>query len=139
LLQRFSIEKVHKGGARFDYEKARWFNHEWIKKLDASHYEQIVKETFAGKGLHITDDVYFSKVLNLVKDRCTLLGDFWEHSFFFFKAPLEYNTAPFRMKWNDDKRSFFKIFSHSLASISHCDAATIEANFKQLATQANIK
>ena len=39
LVDKFTMERVHKGGARFDYEKAKWFNHEWIKHLPASHYQ----------------------------------------------------------------------------------------------------
>jgi glutamyl-tRNA synthetase len=139
LVQRFSIEKVHKGGAKFDYEKAKWFNHEWIKKLPASAYKDQVKRSFAVNGLNITDDGYFEKVLNLVKDRCTLLNDFWEHSSFFFKAPKEYDTASFRVKWNEDKRTFFTAYAKSLHSVSDWNAVTLEALFKQLAEQSSIK
>jgi glutamyl-tRNA synthetase len=139
LIEKFSIEKVHKGGAKFDFEKAKWFNHEWIKRSHVAIYKDQVKKIFEEKGLHISDDAYFEKVLSLVKDRCTLLTDFWEHSYFFFKTPKEYNTAPIQVKWNDDKRNFFKIFSTSLTSIGNWNATTIETSFKQLAEQASIK
>lgn len=139
LIQKFSMERVHKGGAKFDYEKAKWFNHEWIKKLQVTGYREQVKKIFAEKGLHISNDKYFEKVLSLVKDRCTLLSDFWEHSHFFFKAPKEYNTTPIQVKWNDDKRNFFKTFSTSSASIGNWNAVTLETSFKQLAEQASIK
>jgi glutamyl-tRNA synthetase len=139
LAERFSIEKVHKGGAKFDFEKAKWFNHEWIKKLPVSNYAEQVKETFKAKNLEISDNSYLQKVLELVKDRCTLLADFWEHSHFFFKAPAEYDTAPFRIKWNEDKRSFFKSYAVGLTHISDWNAATLEAVFKQMAEQASIK
>ncbi|MBO9683538.1 MAG: glutamate--tRNA ligase, partial [Flavisolibacter sp.] len=139
LIQKFSIEKVHKGGAKFDFEKAKWFNHEWIKKSQVSSYKEGVKKIFATKGLSIDDDSYFEKVLLLVKDRCTLLSDFWEQAHFFFIPPKEYNTAPIAAKWNDDKRNFFKSFSTALKSIDGWNATTLEANFKQLAEQASIK
>ena len=139
LIEKFSIEKVHKGGAKFDFEKAKWFNHEWIKKSAVSSYKDQVKKIFEEKGLQISDDSYFEKVLSLIKDRCTLLADFWEHSHFFFKAPAEYNTAPIQVKWSDDKRKFFQSFSTSLSSISAWNATTLEASFKQLAEQSSIK
>ena len=139
LVKRFSIEKVHKGGAKFDYEKAKWFNHEWIKKLDAASYKEPVKQFFAAKGLEIKDDSYFEKILSMVKDRCTLLSDFWEHSFFFFQPPKEYDTAPIAAKWNADKRGFFEHFITSLKGLSDWSAASMEALFKQLAEQASIK
>jgi glutamyl-tRNA synthetase len=139
LVHKFSIEKVHKGGARFDFEKAKWFNHEWIKRSGVSAYKEQVKLYFTKKGLNITDDVFFEKVLELVKDRCNLLPDFWDHSFFFFKAPADYDTTAIRVKWNEHKKEFFKTFSHSLASVSSWNADTIEALFKQLAELASIK
>ena len=139
LIQRFSIERIHSSGAKFDFEKAKWFNHEWVKKLPVSTYRDEVRKIFVEKGLEITDDIYFEKVLALIKDRCTLLLDFWEHSHFFFKAPKEYNTAPVEAKWNDEKRNFFKTFSTSLASVSDWTAGTLESSFKQLAEQLSIK
>src|SRR4030095_5433133 len=78
LVQKFSVERVHRGVAKFDFEKAKWFNHEWIKKLPAGNYKQQVKAFFADKGIEISEDGYFEKVVSLVKDRCTVLTDFWE-------------------------------------------------------------
>lgn len=139
LVQKFSIEKVHKGGAKFDYEKAKWFNHEWIKKLPASNYKLQVKKVFEDNGLTITDEIYFEKVLDLVKDRCTLLSDFWAQAYFFFKAPTEIDSTAIKAKWNSDKSTFFKTFSKALTSISDWTTASIEELFKQLAEQASIK
>jgi glutamyl-tRNA synthetase len=139
LIEKFSMERVHNSGAKFDFEKAKWFNHEWIKKTDTSKFKNEVKIIFEEKGLQVSDDAYFEKVLSLIKDRCTVLPDFWEHSHFFFKAPTEYNTAPIQVKWNDDKRNFFQSFSTSLVSIANWTATTLENVFKQLAEQAGIK
>lgn len=139
LVQKFSIEKVHKGGARFDYEKAKWYNHEWIKKLEPSVYKQQVKTFFEANGLDIKDETYLEKILGLVKDRCTLLSDFWEHSFFFFQTPKEFDTAPIAAKWNKDKRHFFEGFIRSLETVSDWSSPSLEALFKQLAEEASIK
>ena len=139
LIKKFTIEKVHKGGAKFDFEKARWFNHEWIKKTDVNRYRDQVKMIFDKKGLVITDDLYFEKVLSLVRDRCTLLTDFWEHSYFFFRSPAEYDAIPIKAKWNDDKKQFFHSFNKSMQSVNSWNAETLEDLFKQLAEQAGIK
>jgi glutamyl-tRNA synthetase len=139
LIQRFSIEKVHKGGAKFDYEKAKWFNHEWIKRLPVDHYKKAVKNIFEEKGLQLQDDDYFDKIISLVKDRCTFLSDFWVHSFFFFIAPKEIDFTPVKAKWNDEKSSFFQSLTKALASVSEWKSATLETLFKQLAESANIK
>ncbi|HVF82525.1 MAG TPA: glutamate--tRNA ligase [Flavisolibacter sp.] len=139
LVNKFSVEKVHKGGAKFDFDKAKWFNHEWIKKLPTASYKLQVKEVFESKGLTITDDTYFEKVLGLVKDRCTLLTDFWEHGFFFFKAPIEIDFTPVLAKWNVAKKDFFYSFVKTLHSVSDWKASSLELLFKQLAETAGIK
>lgn len=139
LVQKFSIEKVHKGGAKFDFDKAKWFNHEWIKKLPAANYKQGVKNIFAEKGIEITDDIYFEKVLELVKDRCTLLDHFWEHSYFFFRAPKEIDFTPILAKWNNAKKDFFYSFNKTLHSVSDWKASSLENLFKKVAETASIK
>jgi glutamyl-tRNA synthetase len=139
LIQKFSIERVHSGGARFDFDKAKWFNHEWIKRSAAENLRQDVQSVFAQHELAITDDAFLDKVILLVKDRCTLLPDFWEHSFFFFKAPKQIDYTPVLAKWNDSKKDFFLGFAKSLRSVSDWKAASLETLFKQLAETAAIK
>ena len=139
LIQKFSIEKVHKGGARFDFEKAKWYNHEWIKRLPVASYKEQVKKLFLDRGLQISDEIFLEKVLDMVKERCTLLADFWDHGFFFFKAPKEYDTTAILSKWNSDKLKFFEAFSKSLRSVSDWHAPTLELLFKQLADNSGIK
>jgi glutamyl-tRNA synthetase len=139
LVEKFTIEKVHKGGAKFDFEKAKWFNHEWIRLVPVSEYKEQVKEVFAARGVTVSDDSYLEQVFELVKDRCTLLPDFWEHSAFFFRAPAEFDTTPVKAKWNDDKLNFFYSFHKALGSLSSWTAASLETLFKQMAEQSSIK
>ncbi|MGN6418354.1 MAG: glutamate--tRNA ligase [Pseudobacter sp.] len=138
LIQRFSIDRVHKGGAKFDFEKAKWFNHEWIKRSDASRLLPDVKQVLADNGLTITDDKLLSSVINLVKDRCTLLTDFHTQTKFFFETPAQ-DLEPVKGKWNEEKTKFFNAFITYLEGISDFQAAEQEAAFKDLATQHNIK
>ncbi len=139
LVQKFTIEKVHKGGAKFDFEKAKWFNHEWIKRTDAVTLTNMVKKVFEQKGVGINDRTYLGKIVSLVKDRCTMLTDFWDQSSFFFKAPKDLDTAPVKAKWNSEKAAFFKTYAKTLPSVSDWSAASLEALFKQLAEGAGIK
>jgi glutamyl-tRNA synthetase len=137
LIQQFSIEKVHKGGAHFDFEKAKWFNHEWIKRLDAKVLLPDVKSSFTQRGLAITNDTYLEKAIMLVKDRCTLLPDFYEQGSFFFNAPTTLDTSAIK-KWSTDKAAFFEHFMEATAT-REWTAAALETQFKQIAEQAGIK
>jgi glutamyl-tRNA synthetase len=139
LIKLFSIDRVHSGGAKFDYEKAKWFNHEWIKKLKVESYKLKVKDIFTSKGLSITDDAQFEKILELVKDRCSLLTDFYDQSVFFFIDPATLDTDAVKPKWNGDKEKFFKEFVTVLSGIGNWELGNIEAAFKDLATAKNIK
>jgi len=139
LIEKFSIERVHKSGAKFDYEKAKWFNHEWIKKDEAISFKQEVKKIFEEKGIDITDDNKFTRVLESVKDRCTLLTDFYDQAKFFFEAPTNWDLNSVRPKWSPEKSTFFSAFSRKLSSLSDWSAGAIENCFKELAAERNIK
>ncbi len=139
LVQCFSMDHIHKAGAKFDFEKAKWFNHEWIKKLPVSNYLMDVKKDLVNKGLEVEADARLEKILELVKDRCTLLTDFYQHSYFFFQAPGEYDTAAVLPKWNEAKTEFFQAFTKEIVSIPEWNSAFIENAFKQQAVVCGIK
>ena len=138
MISKFSLDRIHKGGAKFDYEKAKWYNAEWIKKSNAEFLLPYVKAVFEEKGIKVEDD-YLLKVIDLVKERCHLITDFYEHSVFFFKAPQEFDLASVQPKWNVEKVDFFKAFIAVINAQDIFESASLEANFKALATEKNIK
>ena len=138
LVEKFSIGKVHKGGAKFDYEKAKWFNHEWIKKSDTARLQPDVKKVFLDKGVDISDDV-LEKIIPLLKERCTLLTDFFDQGSFFLIRPETYDLQAVQPKWNDQKKTFFIEWADSLKALTDWNFAALETNFKEKATASNIK
>lgn len=139
LVQKFSIDRVHKGGAKFDYEKAKWFNHEWMKKLTVDSLQLEVKGVLTKRGIEINNNDFLTKVITLVKDRCTLLPDFYEQAGFFFKTPVQWDVDAVKPKWNDEKKIFFEEFISRLSGIVNWEFATLENAFKLLAAEKNIK
>jgi len=139
LIQKFSIERVHSGGAKFDYEKAKWFNHEWIKRLEVSDLRFQVEGILKEKGIDNIDRSYLDKVIALIKDRCTLLTDFYEQSHFFFRAPQEYDLNAVKPKWNEGKKRFFESFIEEIRATDMWESAFIEDGFKKLAMMQDIK
>jgi glutamyl-tRNA synthetase len=139
LIEAFDIDRVNKGGAKFDFEKAKWFNHQWIQKLPVANYGLRVKALLIEKGIMITDDAYFEKVLDLVKERCTLLSDFVEQAAYFFKAPTTWDADAVKPKWNDAKHDFFVAFIDKIKQQNDFSSKQIEITFKELATEKNIK
>jgi glutamyl-tRNA synthetase len=139
LIEKFSIERVHSGGAKFDYEKAKWFNHEWIKRFEVRGLKFEIKNLLEEKGIVISDENLLENVIALVKDRCTLLTDFYDQSSFFFKSPEEFDVNAVKPKWNEDKKNFFMAYSEKISLLPEWNASLLENTFKELATEKNIK
>ena len=139
LIEKFSIEKVHKGGAKFDFEKAKWFNQEWIKKLPIENYKERVKEIFLSKGVSNIDDNYLGEVMNLIKERCIVLPDFYTQGLYFFDSPSSYDEASVKPKWDEAKKEYFNSLINQLNQLESWDAISIETIFKQIATEKNSK
>ncbi|MBS1526398.1 MAG: glutamate--tRNA ligase [Bacteroidetes bacterium] len=140
LIRKFSIERVNKAGARFDFEKARWFNAEWIKRSEARSLRSEVRRILEDKGVIVADDEYLLKVIGLVKERCVLLPDFYQQSAYFFDAPKEYDLPSVKPKWTEAKAEFFRAFIAMLGNEEVSDDAhELEIRFKALADERGIK
>jgi glutamyl-tRNA synthetase len=139
LIEKFSMDRVHVAGAKFDYEKAKWFNHEWIKMLNVESLRSKVKDVLLASGISVTDDTLLEKVIVLVKDRCILLHDFVQHAGFFFKTPELLDTDAVKPKWNEEKKLFFEEYNRQLEILKNWKLEEIEAAFKNLVTEKNIK
>lgn len=138
LVERFSMDRVHKGGAKFDYEKAKWFNQEWIKRLSTDALLPHVRRVMAEQQIPATDD-QLRQVIPLVKERCTLLDDFAGQAGFFFVDPTQFDLAAVQPKWNADKAAFFTRWAEESAQLPDWSGPTLEQSFKSMAEAAGIK
>ncbi len=138
LCAKFSLERVNKSGAKFDYEKAKWYNAEWIKRSSTEHLYPYVKQIFEAKKITAAE-ADLKKIIDMVKERCTLLQDFYEQASFFFLAPENYDVDAVKPKWNADKSAFFEAYITHLQNSGFADSASLEAEFKQLAADKGLK
>ncbi len=139
LINAFSMERVHSGGAKFDYEKAKWFNAEWIKRTDAATLLPTVKTILFDNHIVVIDDAAAEQVINAVKDRCILLTDFVQQAGFFFQQPTEIDLASIQPKWNEAKQQFFTQVISQFEQTENWNAAELEQNFKDMAAAAQLK
>jgi glutamyl-tRNA synthetase len=139
MIASFDIHRVHKGGAKYDYEKAKWYNQEWIKLMGSAPINELVKPLFIAENIVVTDANYFEEVCHLVKERCTLLPDFIPQARFFFEVPITIDIESIQAKWNDEKQNFFLEFANKIDAMENWSAEKIEEDFKALATEKNIK
>jgi glutamyl-tRNA synthetase len=89
LISAFELDRVHKAGAKFDPEKTKWFQHQYLQEVDdavlANQFSEILKEK------DITTNLDVKKIVSLVKERATFVNDLWEQANFFFLTPETYN------------------------------------------------
>ena len=104
LIRDFSFAHCSKSGARFDYDKAKWFNHEYLIKLDDAKLAEMFKPVLEDNGVNPADysDQFLAHVVSLVKGRITFVKDLWDQSKFFFVAPDEYAEKDIKKRWKED-------------------------------------
>jgi glutamyl-tRNA synthetase len=139
LVEKFSIERVSKAGAKFDFEKAKWYNAEWVKKISGERLATEVKAALTAKGITVNDDAFLNKATELVKDRLVLISDIYEHAWYFFKQPEEYDLNAVKPKWTDAKTTLFQEYIQQLQATESWDAAELETNFKAMLTEKGFK
>jgi glutamyl-tRNA synthetase len=138
LVEKFSIDRVHKGGAKFDYEKAKWYNQQYILRKKNEELTPLVKPYIETKGIAV-DDAYLTQVIGMVKERCHLLADFWAQAHFFFKTPELTELQAIKDKWNDTKNTFFQNWASQLSNIADFTATGLETHFTEAMQQAGLK
>lgn len=139
LIRAFSMDRVHKGGAKFNYEKALWYNQEWIKRAAPEQLVDQVAETLAVAGVAGVDRELLLRVIQLVKERCTLLADFVPQAAFFFATPAAFDTASIQPKWNDQKNMFFIELAKAYESSVVWEAQDLEKTLKEIAAAQDLK
>lgn len=103
LVRDFSFDHCSKSGAKFDYEKGKWFNHEYLINLDDATLAKDFRPVLAE---HVNPDDfapdYIEKAVGMVKNRVNFVKDLWDNAKFFFVAPTEYNPKDIKKRWKED-------------------------------------
>ncbi len=138
LIAKFSIDRVSKAGAKFDFEKAKWFNAEWLKRLPVEKLLPEVEALLDEKDIEFKED-YVRQVLPLVQERLVFINDFWPQASFFFERPAEYDLNAVKPKWTAAKTEFFKLIVEQYAGLDQWPPQALEDAFKTLMTEKGFK
>ncbi len=130
LINAFSFERVGKSGSRFDPEKAKWFNHQYIQRKSNNQLALEFREILRAKGFHI-DIVRLEILIGLVKERVSFVKDIWEQTDFFFKAPEEYDQEVIKKRWQNNTPLILRELADVIKNISDFSPAEIEAVVKE--------
>lgn len=102
LIKKFSFAHCSKSGAKFDYQKGIWFNHEYLIKMDDEALAQLFIPVLIENGIENPDLTYTAKAVSMIKGRINFVRDLWEQGDFFFKAPETYAEKDVKKRWSED-------------------------------------
>lgn len=101
LVALFRLEKCSKAGAKFDYNKGRWFNQHYIQAASNETLAELLRPTLEAEGV-TADAAYVAAAIGLVKERCQLIPELWTQGSFLFRAPKEYDQKTVQKRWQSD-------------------------------------
>lgn len=116
LVEKFSIERISKHGAKFDMEKAKWFNHQYLQKVEDEVLAQQYIEELKKKGFEVSME-FVENVVHLVKERCSFAKELWQNSDYFFVRPEEYEPKALKKRWKEGTSERMKDIVEQLSEI----------------------
>jgi len=138
LIKNFSFERVHKSGARFDPEKTKWFNEQYLRMQSDADIASRFAEVLTAQ--NIQHDLNFvTAVVKWVKDRCQFESELYEKSKAVFETPTHYDEKVIEKRWNDKTRTFYNVLPQALESVADFKSENVKAAFEATAASNEIK
>ena len=128
LVESFDLTRVVKSGARFDPEKAKWFNRHYMQQKTPTQLAGLFLPILKEKG--ITPDLqHVERIVGMIQERCEFVKDIWAQAHFFFQAPESYDEKTVKSKWKADTAEKLQAISALFETITDWKAETIKETF----------
>lgn len=130
LISKFDLEKCSKSGARFDYEKARWFNHHYLQNKSNRELALEFQVVLKAHGVEDTDLDRTEKIVSLLKERVNFVHELWDQSKFFYLAPETYDEKTVRKRWKADCPKLLMEMSEIISGLDSVQSKPTESVVK---------
>ena len=142
LVDKFDLNRVHKAGAKFDPEKNKWFNHQYLQKQSDQSLAESFKQILSKNGILPFDSAQgdmlkVTRIVSLIKERANFVSDFWDLSDYFFLAPTSYDEKAAK-NWKEETPKLMQRVSEVLNSIDDFTSVNIETTLKNWMTENEI-
>jgi glutamyl-tRNA synthetase len=140
LVEKFDLNRVHKAGAKFDPDKNKWFNHQYLQKQSDESLADLFITDLLGRNfsfVEMTNKPKMIKIVSLIKERANFVSEFWEMSSFFFEAPTSYDEKAAK-NWKEDTPELMQQLIVVLNTIEVFTSADIETIVKDWMTSNEI-
>ncbi|OQD44270.1 glutamate--tRNA ligase [Croceivirga radicis] len=137
LIEAFSLERVNKSGARFDPEKNKWYNHQYLQLKAPEELKVNLIPILKEKGLseELINSLPLERIISQNKERANFIGDFWELIDYYFIAPTEYDAKASNKQWKENTPKLMEEVITVIETISEFESERIEASIKQYISQ----
>ncbi len=129
LVDLFSLERVGKSGSRFDPEKARWFNQQYLRMRSNNQLAEEFMPFLKDKGIDVSVD-FVEKVVALIKDRVNFVKELWNHGWFFFQAPESYDAEVIKKRWKPETPGIMEKLASHLDALPSFDSSSLDEAIK---------
>jgi glutamyl-tRNA synthetase len=130
LVEAFDFSRVSKSGARFNFDKARWYNQQYIMTKSGEELATLVKPLIAAKGYEMSDE-FLANYCLMMKERAEVLSDFIENGTYCFEPVAEYDEKTVKKRWKTESRELFDTLSTLIERADSYDAETLEKTVKE--------
>lgn len=137
LVEAFSFERVNKSGAKFDPEKTKWFNQQYLRKKSDSELAALFLPTLKENGIS-ADTKFIEKACSLLKEKAHFVNEFWKEGSYLFVSPVNYDAEVIKKRWNEKSAAFIGGVTEALKNLASFTAAETEAVFKKTAETQGI-
>ncbi len=137
LVEAFSLDRVGKSGAKFDPEKTRWFNQQYLRMRPNAELAGIVSPYINEKGLNVPTHVLES-ICGVMKERATFPKDIADDGLYLFTAPESYDEGTVKNKWKDDSEHLAEAFKQKMVQLDPFSAASLETAFNSFIQEKGI-
>ena len=137
LVEAFELERVSKSGAKFDMDKSKWFNHQFIMRASSDELKGMIEDQLTSIHTQRGDD-YLNRVIDLLREKVTFPMELLSVGQYFFDLPSRYDEKVLRKKWNEEVSNHMNQFIDGLVDSNYSKAAQIEEHLNNYAEQNEI-
>ena len=135
MVQKFDLNRIHKAGAKFDPDKNKWFNHQYLQKQSNVSLAESFKVVLDKKGISTALDL--TKVISLIKERANFVTEFWDLTDYFFEAPTSYDEKAAK-NWKEETPALMQQVISELNKMEDFTSVNIETLLKEWMTANEI-
>ena len=132
LIEAFDLDRVQKGGARFDPEKNKWYNHQYLQQKAIPELVHLFRPVLSEHGIAEADftDAYLGSVITLIRERASFVQELWPLGAYFFRAPEDFDEKAVKKQWKPETPARMRNLSAVLQPLPSFEASVTEPAVK---------